>query len=674
MANLATVRRLAAPFIVLSFAFLLALPLQPAAADDDLQGYYDRGTAAASAGQHAEAVAIFSAGIEKLRAAGEGETPDAGLFAAGAARSLAALGDAQADEAYRLALVLLARSADAVPFVTVGRQFTERLIAGGSKGEAIHVAEAMLGRMRADGLPEPAKAAIIETAIGAYAAANREADADRVLAMAVDLAGTDPDVAYMRGMARMRVAREAQAAGRMVELASSLDGAIADMALAGEQGRSLRGVLLFMQAQMAMTDGEYRKALPAVEAAIPILESSSEEEESWVAAVAMRGRLLERLDRVSDAIAAVDEEIAVFEKRKGADSVLAVAARLDRIEFLVRAGRRDEARRALAAEAERRGNKADPVLAAYFFERLAAIDRADGRFRDAIDAAERAIALRREHQRDAPALLVEPMRIRAGAAEQTADYDFAEKAHREMVALAETVFPTNHPELARDLNAFAGLLASLRRFDEAEAIERRVAGILRFAYGENGAKYAYGLHNLGSFIMFNGKAEEAVALFAEAIAIADALPAQEDFRALARFSLGSALIQVGRYEDALAAADDAAARTRALPDIVANRLSAIAGVRMQALEQLGRRGEAIAAGREMVALGSGATREEAGNLAFGMTFLARVMSRGGAPDDALPVARKALSLTQSLMLGGAGVYRDASTAVVAAAWQVAERR
>jgi tetratricopeptide (TPR) repeat protein len=270
-----------------------------------------------------------------------------------------------------------------------------------------------------------------------------------------------------------------------------------------------------------------------------------------------------------------------------------------------------------------------------------------------------------------PALLIEPMRIRARAAESAADLDFAEKAHREMIALAETVFPPTHPELARDLNAFAGLLASFRRFDEAEAIERRTVTILKAAYGEEGAKYAFGLHNLGSFIMFNGKAAEAVALFDMAIAIADRLPGQEDFGTLARFSRGSALIQLGRYADALAAAADAETRTMTLPEMAQARLPAILGVKMQALAGLGRDGEAIAAGREMLALGPGPTYDEAANLAFGMTFFAGVLSRAGLAADALGAARQALAMTRKLSLGGGSAYRPASLALVKAAWRAA---
>jgi tetratricopeptide (TPR) repeat protein len=638
-------------------------------AADDVQALFDRGTAAAAAGRHQEAVQILYEGLQALRAAGEGETPDAGLFAGEIARSLAALGDPQADDAYRLAVALLSRSADPVPFVAAARDFANRLIAAGQKDEAVKVAEALLARTDRGDAGDLLKARAIETAIGAYGAAGRNADADRVLTKAAALAGDDPFIAYLRGMARMQIAREAQKSGRMVELAAALDGALADLRLSGEDGRSLLGPLLLMRGRMAFNDGDYRKALPAIEEAVPLLEADATEEDDWIEALALRGRLLERLDRVREAIASADAAVAAFEKRKGAGSTVAVAERLDRIEFLVRAGRGEEARRALADESDRLGAKADPVIAGFFFERLAAIDKADGAYGDAVDAAERAIEIRREAFPDVPSLLLEPMRIRADASIGLADLDYSERAHRELIALSESIYPRNHPEIARDLNSFASLLASFRRYDEAEAIERRSAAILKVAYGETGAKYGFALHNLATFIMFNGKAEEAVDLFGQSIAIADRLPDEADFQALARFNRASALLQLGRFGDALAEAEESERRHRQLPALAQRRLSSVYGLEMQALAGLGRTEEALAAGRRMIATAGRTTYEDAANIAIGMTKLAEILVRHGPPGEALTAARDALALTQSLSLGGSGTYREVSGTLVDAAWR-----
>jgi tetratricopeptide (TPR) repeat protein len=593
-------------------ALVLALILAAPAAGQggsfaDIQTLYDRATAAAAASRHDEAAAHFYEGLEALRAAGAGETPDAGMFAAGLADALAAKGDAQADEAYRLAATLLQNADDPVPFLSVARRFIDRLLAGGGGGEAVALAETALSLTFGPDIPPLLKAEAIEMALGAYGAAGRDAEADKVLARAGSLAGDDPFVAYLRGLARAQVARDAQKDGRMAEAVAALDGAIEDFRGAGERGESFLGVFLLLRGQMAFADGEYRLALPALEEALPILENDPDEEESWTTAFALRGRLLERMDRIADALKAVDMEIAAFEKRMGAGSQMAMAARLDRIEFLVRAGRSAEARSDLEREGERLGGEADPLVAGFFFERLAAIEEADGNFAEAADAAEQSLAIRREHFPDMKALQLEAMRFRADVTGGIADLDYAERAHRELIALSEEIFPPKHPELARDLNAFAAYLASFRRYDEAEAIERRVADILKTAYGEESAKYGFTLHNLANFIVFNGKTDEAIGLFRQSIAIIDSLPDQEDFRALARLNLASALVTARHYEEALTVSGESIALHAGLPNLAQRRLGALYGIRRQALAGLGRDPEAVAAGRARIAAAQGDT-------------------------------------------------------------------
>jgi tetratricopeptide (TPR) repeat protein len=313
------------------------------------------------------------------------------------------------------------------------------------------------------------------------------------------------------------------------------------------------------------------------------------------------------------------------------------------------------------------------LIAGFFYERLAAIDAADGDYAGAVDAAERAIEIRRAAFPDLPSLLVEPMRIRADASTGLADLDYSERAHRELIALSESLYPRNHPEIARDLNSFAALLASFRRYDEAEAIERRSAAILKVAYGEAGAKYGFALHNLATFIMFNGKAEEAVDLFGQSIAIADRLSDEADFQALARFNRASALLQLGRYGAALADAEEAERRHLMLPAPAQRRLSSVYGLEMQAFAGLGRTDDALAAGRKMAATAGTATYEDAANTAIGMTRLAEILVRHGSAADALTAARDALALTRSLSLGGGGTYREVSRTLVGAAWRAAGR-
>ena len=660
---------------VLRLLLLLVVLAAPAsaqpAASADPQALYDRGVAAAAAGRHADAVDILYQGLEALRAAGRGATPDAGLFAGEIAGELAVMGDDRADDAYRLAVALLQNARDPAPFLSIAGAYVDRLNESGGHDEAIALGEAALALVSAPDLTAILKARAIEMALGAYGAAGRDAEAERVLAGAVNLIGDDPLLAYLRGLARMQIARDAKRDGRMMEMGKAIDGAIADLRIAGEDGDGLRGALLLMRGQTTFVDGDYRPALAAIEEAVPLLEADPEQEASWFQAVALRGRLLERLDRVADALAAAEAAIEAFEKRKGADSVVAIAERLDRIEFLVRAGRSEVAREALDAEDRRLGGEADALVAGFFFERLAAIERVDGNFAAAVDAAERAIEIRRAAFPDVPSLQLEPMRIRADASTGLTDLQFSERAHRELIAFSETIFPGNHPEIARDLNSLAGFLASFRRFDEAEAIERRTLAILGTAYGRESAKYAFALHNLANFIVFNGKADEAISLYSDTVRIADGLPDQDDFRALARFSLASALVSVGRYGEARKTAMKAAVMHEALPGLAKRRLAAVYGVEMQALAGLARADDAIAAGRRMMNAAIIDTYEDATNMAVGMTAFAGILIEAGTAPEALDMARQALAMLQSQAVAGGGAYREVSGVMVGAAWRAA---
>ena len=141
---------------------------------------------------------------------------------------------------------------------------------------------------------------------------------------------------------------------------------------------------------------------------------------------------------------------------------------------------------------------------------------------------------------------------------------------------------------------------------------------------------------------------------------------------MARFNRASALLQLGRFGEALADAEDAEARHRRLPPPADRRLSSVYGLEMQALAGLGRGGEAIAAGRKMVAAAGTQTFEDAANIAIGMTRFAGLLIDTGPPAEALTVARDAMRLTQSLLFGGGGAYREVSQTVVDAAWRAAQ--
>ena len=94
---------------------------------------------------------------------------------------------------------------------------------------------------------------------------------------------------------------DAQKDGRMAECHRALDAAIAiSVAPTSAVGRSSGSVAV------ARASGLRRRrvsfALPLLEEAIPFLAADPPRKSSWTTAIALRGRLLERLDRVADAL------------------------------------------------------------------------------------------------------------------------------------------------------------------------------------------------------------------------------------------------------------------------------------------------------------------------------------------------------------------------------------
>lgn len=653
---------------------LLLLGLTAAASAETgtgIQPLYDSGNAAAEAGRHREALDFFTRGLDVLRAAGRAESPDAGLFAAGAARSLDALGDPKADDAWRLAASLLFYAVDPWPFLNAARTLVDRLSQSGAHDEAVIHTEAMLTRTAAPDADGDQRAFAIETALGVYTAAGRKADADRVVLGAASLDGDGPEIAYLRGLARIQIAGNAQREGRMTEIMPALDGALADFRLAGDRARPLLGGLLLMRGHVAIEEGFYRDGLPVLEEAIPLLAEDAGETESWVEARALYGLLLERLDRVAEGLAFADETVAALEAKMGKSSRLAAAARLERIKLLVRAGRREDAQRSLEEEDDRLGGSADQVIAGVFYECVALVEKAYGNYSGAAGAADRAIAIFAEAFPDQPEKQLSAMRVRADASVGLADLDYSERAHRELIALSEKAFPPNHPEIARDLNAFANFLKSFGRFSEAEAIQRRAVEILRVAYGPQGAKYAFGLNNLATAIMFKGRDEEAIDLLSQAIAIADRIKEMDDFRAQTRVNLASALVWAGRFPEALAVVAEADRLFSKLDRDVSRELSLLRGIEMSALSGLDRFGEAVAAGRSMLALAKVETYDDATSLVTGLVGFAWALIKSGAPAEGLGAARDAMATLQSQAVSGGGAYRDAAQVLVGAAYAAA---
>lgn len=106
-------------------------------------------------------------------------------------------------------------------------------------------------------------------------------------------------------------------------------------------------------ARLDFTDGRYAAALPFAMEAEAALRDQKEFSTLWIEALGLHARLLERLDRKTEALSVFEAADGQIVAAFGAHSNVAAAARLDRVGFLVDAGKVEEARALLKPEAER---------------------------------------------------------------------------------------------------------------------------------------------------------------------------------------------------------------------------------------------------------------------------------------------------------------------------------
>ena len=114
------------------------------------------------------------------------------------------------------------------------------------------------------------------------------------------------------------------------------------------------------------------------------------------------------------------------------------------------------------------------------------------------------------------------------------------------------MFGKVHPQVASTLNELGGIALTRGRFDEAEALSKRVLVIYRTVYG--GKHYLIGtaLSNLASVYMAQQLYARAQPLFREAIGIYTETQGAEHLNTgIARIKLGRALLRQHRYAEAV---------------------------------------------------------------------------------------------------------------------------
>jgi tetratricopeptide (TPR) repeat protein len=516
---------------------------------ESAQSLFDEGRAAAQAQDYQRSAELFYRTLEALRRQGRAESADDGLVSAYLANALDRTDHPQADQAYRRALTLLTHAADPALFIETANAWLTRLHRLNRNEEGAAIAEELVRLLERDGIPDEARIAGMNIAADYLSTIERKESADKVIErIGPRLEAVTPRAARIRGIARLGIARASQRDGRVSDFATQIEGVIDDLRRAMPVTSKLLGAALNLRGKMLFEEGLYGEALPIFEEASNV---ELDDLDIYIEAASLRARVLNRMERNDEALAVVERLVADVERKTGADSRLSFAARLDRVEMLMNAGMRSQSLKALETERDRLGGKADAMLAAQYFDRLAAIELAEEDFAESAKNAERAIDAYRQALPHVPLLQLEPMRKRATASEGLRDPAYADRVFRELIDLSVRIYRPDHPEVSRDLNAYGNYLLIAGRLDEAEALLRRALVGLERGYGLTGQKYAFGLSNLANVVSRGGRYAESASLLEEALNIVGDAHNRAEARAVLRINYANALNLLGRPQDSL---------------------------------------------------------------------------------------------------------------------------
>jgi tetratricopeptide (TPR) repeat protein len=640
------------------------------AQQETAQSLFEAGMAAHRAQDFERSASLFYRTLEALRAQGRAETADDGLVSAYLASALDRTDHAQTDAAFRRALTLLSRASDPTPYLETANAWLSRLHRLTRNDDGAAVAEELVRYLERSGVPDQARIAGMNIAADYLSTIERKEDADKVIErVAPLLEATTPRAARIRGIARVGMARASQRDGRMNDFNTQIEGGIADLRRALPESSSLLAAALNLRGKMLFEDGLYGEALPL------FVEATSLEPDDldiYIEAASLKARVLSRMERNDDALATVEKLVADVERKTGAESRLAFAARLDRVEMLMNAGRRTDSLKALEAESERLGGKADAMLAAQYFDRLAAIELADEDFASAARSAEKAIEAYRTALPNVPLLQLEPMRKRATASEGLNDDAYADRVFRELIDLSVRLYRPEHPEVARDLNAYAMYLQVAGRWEEAEGLLRRAVKGLERAYSATGLKYAYGLNNLANVLARTANRQEALRLLEQALAIVGDTQDRADVRALLRLNYANSLNLLDRPDDALTVLQKIRDELPIIRDKPERHALNADMIGVMSLARLGRLGDSWRAGVQTLEKMQIRTKEDAQNVVNLLLQMGDVARRADDPAKALAATDKAAEVMSVHGVQTNQLWREWAQVSLPSLWRLGE--
>jgi CHAT domain-containing protein/tetratricopeptide (TPR) repeat protein len=142
-----------------------------------------------------------------------------------------------------------------------------------------------------------------------------------------------------------------------------------------------------------------------------------------------------------------------------------------------------------------------------------------GKFREAVQAAQQALAIRKEVLGERHPDYAQSLHNLAGLYQAVGDYGKAEPLFRQALAITKEALGDKHPLYATGLYSLAVLYQQMGDYAQAEPLCRRALAIRKEALGDKHPLYATSLHNLAHLYQEMGDYAQAGPLCRQALAI-----------------------------------------------------------------------------------------------------------------------------------------------------------
>lgn len=631
---------------------------------------YNEGRKKLTEGDYSGASTALYESLEKLRAEGRGASADAGLVAGFLANALEKLDHPQTDQAWSLAFNLLERAANPTRFIEAASGLLRRTNTRGDTDEAEKIITRLMKRVDVEGVSDNARLEALNVAMTHYSRTNQKSAGDALLMMhGVRLNGETPESLEIRGLARLRRANDAYRDGKLSAFEEEIEAALSDIRRTLPKSARELGTALSLTAKMRMKEGAYARALSDAEEAATVF-GSIKLEDLFQEARIIQIRILERVGRGREALDLARDLSVRYAANEKRDLNHAALLRLLVIEMMAANRRIAEARALLEQERPLLDALDDKVPIGLFHDRVAELDLLESDFAAAAKSSELALDVLRRARPDDKAVLLEAMRKRASATEGLRDRAYGDRAHRELIELSSILFHDNHPEYARDLDAYAGFLETEGRKWEAYDLRRRSLAALERAYGKDGVKVAFALNNLASLLGSIGLHSEAVEPLRRAIAIMGDAPEFASRRMMMRANLANSLIELGRTSEALE--EIKRARGEGSPPQTPDKrfFVTLDMVEMIALDAIGQTDEAYRKGEIIVESAKITDRDEASNLMVVHLKMAQMAQKLGDDKQALRAAGLGASLLRSERIETDARWRALAETTLPSLWRL----